>query len=75
MSDTPIRDALTKPIEIPDLPDNEIVLAGQVTKDDAGVTLQAETDPGKPGGFFAGAYVQWWKSQGYKAMAWVGWKK
>ena len=74
MSDSPIKDALAKPIVIPDLPDDTIVLAGEMTKEDAGITLSAEFDPGPPGGVFGGAFVSYWKNQGYKAMAWVGWK-
>lgn len=74
MSDHPIRDALNKPISFPDLPDNTVVIAGEHGKDGTGVSVQAEIDPGKPGGAFFGASAQWWKDQGYKALIWFGFK-
>ena len=80
MSDSPIRDALNKPIEIPDLPPDSVTIAGEVKQNgDAGATIGANVgfDPGKKGGWTGtvGAAASIWKSTGAAIKAWITLKK
>jgi hypothetical protein len=74
--DTPLADALAKPIVLPDVPKQTVTVKGewdQSTKD-VGVALEADLDIGRPGGWTTGATAQWWKDRGAKAIGWLQWK-
>lgn len=73
MSDTPLADALKK-VEIPDVPPETVTLAVDASKDDVGVSLQANKDLGKPGGWAGGGEAGYWKSVGWRVRGWLTWK-
>jgi hypothetical protein len=70
-SDTPIRDALAKRVEIPDLPPGETRIAGQFQQHgESGISLEMEHDIGKPGGWTAGAQAGIWTRAGAAVKGW-----
>jgi hypothetical protein len=75
VSDSPIRDAISKPIDIPDLPANEVTVAVEAKQGgDVGATVGANVDVGKPGGWSMGAAAEWWRSTGASVKGWFTWK-
>ena len=73
---TPLADALSKPIVLPDTPDKTVTIKAewdQATKD-VGVAAEVDLDIGKPGGWTTGATAQWWKDRGAKAIGWLKWE-
>lgn len=75
MSDsrTPLADALSKPIVIPD-PEDGITVAVQAQQGQLGASVQADVDVGKPGGWSMGAMASWVQHAGYTALGWVTWR-
>jgi hypothetical protein len=72
--DTPIADALSKTIVIPDVEDESLNLAVEKTTDDLGATFSASKDFGQPGGWSGGASASYWKSAGAVVKGWLSWK-
>jgi hypothetical protein len=75
-SPTPLADALSKPIVLPDTPDKTVTIKAewdQATKD-VGVAAEVDLDIGKPGGWSTGGKGGWWKDKGAAAMGWLQWK-
>jgi hypothetical protein len=73
---TPLADALSKPIVLPDVPKQTVTVKGeweQQTKD-YGVSVEADVDIGKPGGWSTGGKGGWWKDKGAAVMGWLQWK-
>jgi hypothetical protein len=75
-TETPLADALSKPIVLPDVPKQTVTVKGewQQQTGDYGIDLEASVDIGKPGGWEAGGKGGWWKSKGAAAMGWLQWK-
>jgi hypothetical protein len=73
---TPLADALSKPIVLPELPDKTITVVGhwEQGSKDYGVSAEADLDIGKPGGWTTGGKGGWWKDKGAAAMGWLQWK-
>ncbi len=73
---TPIADSFTA-IPIPtDIPPDTITIAGQAKTDgDTGVTVNADVDVGKPGGWDVGVQASWWQRAGASIMGWARWSK
>ena len=74
MSDTPIKDALSKPIVIPDVPDESVTLAVEASGQDKGASVTVNKDLGQPGGWFVQAVAGWWESVGWSAKGVLGWR-
>jgi hypothetical protein len=73
---TPLADALSKPIVLPDVPKQTVTVKGeweQQTKD-YGVSVEADVDIGKPGGWSTGGKGGYWKDKGAAVMGWFQWK-
>jgi hypothetical protein len=73
---TPLADALSKPIVLPDVPKQTVTVTGeweQQTKD-YGVSVEADVDIGKPGGWSTGGKGGYWKDKGAAVMGWFQWK-
>jgi hypothetical protein len=73
---TPLADALSKPIVLPDTPDKTVTIKAewdQATKD-VGVAAEVDLDIGKPGGWTTGGKGGWWKDKGAAAMGWLKWE-
>jgi hypothetical protein len=76
LAHTPIADALSKPIVLPDVPKQTVTVTGeweQQTKD-YGVSVEADVDIGKPGGWSTGGKGGYWKDKGAAVMGWLQWK-
>jgi hypothetical protein len=73
---TPLADALSKPIVLPDVPKQTVTVKGEFTQatKDYGVSVEADYDIGQKGGWSTGATAQWWKNQGTKAIGWLKWE-
>ena len=73
---TPLADALSKPIVLPDTTDRTVTIKAewdQVTKD-VGVAAEVDLDIGKPGGWSTGGKGGWWKDKGAAVVGWLQWK-
>jgi hypothetical protein len=73
---TPLADALSKPIVLPDTPDKTVTIKAewdQATKD-VGVAAEVDVDIGKPGGWSTGGKGGWWKDKGAAVVGWLQWK-
>jgi hypothetical protein len=73
---TPLADALSKPIVLPDVPKQTVTVKGeweQQTKD-YGVSVEADVDIGKPGGHSIGTKAGWWKDKGAAIVGWWKWE-
>lgn len=75
LSETPIRDAIGK-IGDPrdDIEDETVTLTVDADSRDVGVTLEADKDFGKPGGWSGGIAGGWRKSIGGFVQAIVQWR-
>lgn len=72
MSDKPISDAIAK-FDIPHVPAETVTLGVEAKPHDVGVTVSANKDIGKPGGWAAGTAASWWKSTGLALKGWLTW--
>jgi hypothetical protein len=75
-SPTPLADALSKPLVLPDVPKQTVTVTGewQQQTGDYGVGVEADVDIGKPGGWSTGGKGGYWKDKGAAVMGWFQWK-
>jgi hypothetical protein len=73
---TPLADALSKPLVLPDVPKQTVTVKGewQQQTGDYGVGVEADVDIGKPGGWSTGGKGGYWKDKGAAVMGWFQWK-
>lgn len=73
MSDRPIHDALKK-IDVPAIEDNSVTLKAEADQHDQAVSIEADKDFGKPGGWSGEAEGGWRKSVGWFARGVLKWR-
>jgi hypothetical protein len=71
---TPLADALSKPIVLPDVPKQTVTIAGEWDPNNISVSAEASVDIGKPGGWSTGGKGGYWKDKGAAVMGWLQWK-
>lgn len=76
MSDSPIRDSLNRPIEIPtDIPKNTVTIAGEFNRERQGGSIEFNRDIGKPGGWEAVFTAEYWRKLGASIRGGLTWSK
>lgn len=75
MSDTPFKDALSKPLVIPDVPKDAVTVIVEKNPQDMGASIVGHTDFKGPGGAEAGVQAGWWQTTGATIRAWFTWRK
>lgn len=68
------QQAITQAVkDLPTLPENQVNIGMVATKDDQGAEIAAEKD--WKNGLFVSGDASWWRTAGWKAAAWFGWKQ
>jgi hypothetical protein len=76
LAHTPIADALSKPIVLPDVPKQTVTVQSewQQQTGNFSVGVEADVDVGKPGGWSVGGKGLWSKATGAAATMYAQWK-